>query len=321
MPTLPVVPQEETVTPEPIKTEKPVDPTIPPPTETLVPTEAPELPSPTALPMAGLPQTYRGNDGALMRLVPEGEFLMGSTSSQIEDALRLCEANPDGERCSRSDFNSESPQHSVFISSFYIDEKEVTNALYRECVSSGLCNALPSGSGRYSRNDYFDDPQFFDYPVVWVTWNDARDYCAWAGKRLLTEAEWEKAARGEDGRIFPWGDTFSVGDANTQDRGGERISATGDYLSGASPYGVLDMAGNVWEYVADWFDPNYYHDAPDRDPRGPGSSPNGHRVLRSGSYANYQHYARAANRGSVPPDTSTQFRGIRCGLDGTAVGP
>jgi len=320
-PTLTIVPIEDTVTPEPIITEEPIEPTIPPPTEILPPTEVPEISTPTTLPAVGLPDTYRGDDRALMRLVPEGEFLMGSSLSQIDDAVRTCQANPDGDSCSKSDFNSESPQRTVFISSFYMDEKEVTNALYRDCVNSGQCDALESGTGRYRRSEYYADPQYSDYPVVWASWNDARDYCSWAGKRLPTEAEWEKAARGENGRIFPWGDLFDVSRANTQDRGTERITATGNYLSGATPYGVLDMAGNVWEYVADWFDPDYYREAPARDPQGPGSSPNGHRVLRSGSYANYQHYARVANRGSVTPGSSTQFRGIRCALDGFDVGP
>jgi formylglycine-generating enzyme required for sulfatase activity len=320
-PTLTIAQIEDAATPAPIITEEPVEPTIPPPTETLPPTEVPEVPTPTAVPTVGLPDTYRGNDRALMRLVPEGEFLMGSSSSQIDDAVRLCQASPDEDSCSRSEFNSELPQRSVFISSFYIDENEVTNALYRDCVNSGQCGALESGTGRYRRSEYYDDPQYSDYPVVWVSWNDARDYCSWARKRLPTEAEWEKAARGENGWVFPWGDVFDVSKANTQDRGGERITMTGNYSSGASPYGVLDMAGNVWEYVADWFDPDYYREAPARDPQGPGSSPNGHKVLRSGSYANYQHYARVANRGSVPPGSSTQFRGIRCVLDGFVVGP
>jgi formylglycine-generating enzyme required for sulfatase activity len=99
------------------------------------------------------------------------------------------------------------------------------------------------------------------------------------------------------------------------------IQPVGQYSNGASPYGLLDMAGNVWEYVADWFDPDYYYNAPSEDPPGPNSSPTGQRVLRSGSYANYQHYARIANRGAVEPGTSTQFRGFRCVIEVTAVAP
>jgi formylglycine-generating enzyme required for sulfatase activity len=275
--------------------------------------------SPTVAPTTALAETYVGRDGVEMRLVPEGGFLMGSTSAEVDQAAALCWRNPDGDSCARAEFVSEMPQHSVFVSGFYMDVTEISNAQYKTCVNAGGCNPPAGGSGTYSRSNYYDQAQYANYPVVNVTWFDARDYCIWAGERLPTEAEWEKAARGDDGRIFPWGSSFDNGRANTEDRGTSAIQPVGQYNNGTSPYGLFDMAGNVWEYVADWFDPDYYSNSPGQDPAGPNSSPTGQRVLRSGSYANFQHYARAANRGAVEPGTSTQFRGFRCVIEAAAT--
>jgi serine/threonine-protein kinase len=295
--------------PEPTATQT-LAPTL---TATMRPSVTPVQPEPT--PTEALSPVHIGRDGVEMRLVPGGPFIMGSTPGQVEQAIALCRRNPDGDSCAQTDFASEMPQREVLISPFYMDVTEVTNSQYRTCATAGVCQPPREGSGTYRRDAYYDRPEFDAYPVVWITWFDARDYCAWAGKRLPTEAEWEKGARGEDGRIFPWGNLFSSDRANTQDRGRESIEPAGRYRSGASPYDLLDMAGNVWEYVADWHDPNYYFNGPDQDPTGPNSSPSGQRVLRSGSYANYQHYARVANRGAVTPDSSTQFRGFRCVMD------
>ncbi len=297
-------------------TAEPTDETVPtqppeaaaPPTAVPAPTEAP---SPTETPP--LADVYIGQDGVKMNLIPAGPFLMGSTDSEVDQAISLCRQSRDNDSCARSEFASEMPQHSVTLSDYYIDVTEITNAQYQACVNTGACN--PPGSS----NSYYGRSQYAAYPVVGVTWFDARDYCIWVGERLPTEAEWEKAARGDDGRLFPWGNTFNSNRANTQDRGTQSLLPVGQYANGASPYGILDMAGSVWEYVEDWFDPNYYANSPTQDPHGPSSSPSGERVLRSGSYANYQHYARIANRGSVPPGTSTEFRGFRCVVDVTAV--
>ncbi|MCB9420403.1 MAG: SUMF1/EgtB/PvdO family nonheme iron enzyme [Ardenticatenaceae bacterium] len=293
--------------------------TEPEPTPTSIPPTAEEFP--TAVPTPALADRYTGRDSVEMRLVPEGSFLMGSTSAEVDQAAALCRRNPDGDSCARSEFASEMPQHSVFLSAFYMDVTEITNGQYKACVNAGDCNPPASGSGAYSRSSYYDQTQYANYPVVNITWFDARDYCIWAGERLPTEAEWEKAARSDDGRIFPWGNSFDENRANTEDRGTNAIQPVGQYSNGASPYGMLDMAGNVWEYVADWFDPNYYANSPGQDPTGPTSSPTGQRVLRSGSYANFQHYARVANRGAVEPGTNTPFRGFRCALEATAVTP
>lgn len=294
----------------PTSTFAPTATTIPTATET--PTVAvTATPEPTAAPTE-LPATLIGPDGITMHLVPAGDFLMGSNATQVQDAVNLCRLNPDGEACRESDYVSELPHRTIYLSAFYMDETEVTNRQYRICVAAGGCNNPLDGNGRYSADNYYNLPEFANYPVVWVSWFDARDYCTWAGKRLPTEAEWEKAARGTDGRIFPWGNTFDSSLANTQERGGEDLQPVGQYPTGASPYGILDLAGSVWEYIGDWFDPAYYTYGPTADPIGPDSSPTGERAIRSGSYANFQHYARAANRGSVEPGSATQFRGIRC---------
>lgn len=314
-PTLTSLPPQPTATNTIFPTLTP----LPPVTES--PAPATNTPPPSATPTVAFPATYTGRDGKLMRLVPAGEFIMGSTQTQVETAVTLCRASPDRDSCVFGEFASEMPQREVFVSPFYMDETEVTNNEYRACVSANFCNPPDAGSGTYSRSSYYDRPSAFgNYPVVFVSWGDARDYCSWAGKRLPTEAEWEKAARGADGRTYPWGNTFDTSRANTEDRGSEAITAVGQYPSGASPYGLLDMAGNVWEYVNDWFDPDYYASAPDADPPGPNASPSGEKVLRSGSYANYQHYARVANRGSVTATSSTQFRGFRCVIDADEVG-
>ena len=306
---LPPLPTDQQIVPTDIPTLTP----LPHMTDTAVPTNTP---LPQATPTAALPATFTSSDGKLMRLVPAGDFLMGSTSSQVDAAVALCRASPDRDSCVYSEFASEIPQRTVTLNAFYMDETEVTNNEYRACVTAGFCDPPDDGTGTYSRSNYYDRSSVYgNFPVVYVSWSDARNYCTWAGGRLPSEAEWEKAARGTDGRLYPWGNTFDTNRANTQDRGKEEITAVGAFASGASPYGILDMAGNVWEYTNDWFDPDYYTNAPSTNPLGPSSSPSGEKVLRSGSFANYQHYARVANRGAVTPTSSTQFRGIRCVVD------
>jgi iron(II)-dependent oxidoreductase len=225
------------------------------------------------------PPTIRTEDGAEMVLVPAGEFLMGS-----------------------NDLDMEKPPHRVYLDGFYIDKYAVTNALYERFMRA-TSRQQPS----FWTDSTFNGPT---QPVVGVTWHDADAYCRWAGKRLPTEAEWEKAARGTDGRKYPWGDQWDPSRANSAESKLGKTTPVGSYPSGASPYGALDMAGNVWQWVADWYDASYYQRSPARNPTGPESGQD--RVLRGGSWDDVPVYLRAANRVNVTPAARHLLIGLRC---------
>lgn len=197
-------------------------------------------------------------DGAVYLYVPAGEFSMGSMSGN----------------------SAEQPVHTVYLDGYWIMRTEVTNAQYRRCVSAGACSA--PGNSRWS------DENYAQHPVTDVYWQQAVDYATWVGGRLPTDAEWEKACRGVDQRIYPWGnDAPSSSLANYGENVGD-TTAVGTYVFGTSFYGLVDMAGNVWEWTADWYGEGYYASSPTNNPTGPSSGEN--RVLRGGSFANFGGY-------------------------------
>lgn len=275
-------------------TSAPSTPTsAPQPTATIDPTEIPPTATLVSTPTLGVSSTTTGNDGMTLLYVPEGEFTMGS------------EASPD-----------EQPIHPVTLSAFWIDQTEVTNAMYEKCVEATQCRP-PVAITSNTRDLYFYNPDFGNYPVVFVSSNDANAYCSWAGRRLPTEAEWEKAARGTDGGTYPWGkdepgsNFLNLDIADTTE--------VGKYPDGASVYGALDMAGNVYEWVADWYDAAYYLNSPASNPLGPENPIDSNfgelRVLRGGSWYQLEGSFRSADRYQNGIRFNSSFVGFRCALN------
>ena len=177
-------------------------------------------------------------------VIPEGSFMMGCNEAVDDDCL-----------------SDEYPYHEVFLDGYYIDRTEVTQEAFKDCVDTGVCN-MPDCN--------WDPSGTPDHPVVCIDWYDAKTYCEWAGKRLPTEAEWEKAARGTDGRKYPWGNESPTCDLVVGDNCTEDVqSVCSRSPVGDSPYGLCDMTGNVWEWVADWYDSDYYETSPTDNPQGP----------------------------------------------------
>ncbi|MGB0386503.1 MAG: SUMF1/EgtB/PvdO family nonheme iron enzyme [Ardenticatenaceae bacterium] len=248
--------------------------------------------------------TSVGVDNMVQVYVPAGKFLMGSTPDE-------------------SDADHEEPQRTVYLDAFWIDQTEVTNTMYAECVAAGTCRP-PEAAGWSSNESYYDNEEYKNYPVVGVSWEDANSYCSSVDRRLPTEAEWEKAARGTDGRKFPWGNETIVDNRvnyceencsfewqdKSEDDGYAHTAPVGSYPEGESPYGALDMAGNVAEWVADWYDPTYYHTQPNRNPTGPNSG--SLRTLRGGSWNNIQSHIRTAVRSHSAPSVRLNDFGFRC---------
>jgi formylglycine-generating enzyme required for sulfatase activity len=246
----------------------------------------------------------RISDGMTLRYVPAGDFTMGSADTDAQaDQL-------------------EKPQHVAHLDAFWIDQTEVTNTQYKICVEAGGCQAPTTCDfGEVAYND----AARMDHPVACVTWHDAQAYCQWTGGRLPTEAQWEKAARGTDGRLYPWGNTIDCSRGNFDDErvvddyvvpagegcdGYPQTAPVGAFPSGASPYGALDMAGNVWEWVSDWSDWEYYARSPYKNPTGPGTGDQ--KELRGGSFHYGLSYMRAATRHSAPPEHRADALGFRC---------
>ncbi len=248
-----------------------------------------------------------------MVLIPAGEVLIGSKAGSGD--------------------SDESPQHKVYLDAYHIDVYEVTNAQYHQFwVADGGKKSKHTPASYGSSYIIGDWPEVAktkpNYPVVGVTWYDATAYAEWAGKRLPTEAEWEKAARGTDARQWPWGDEFrreismpdtaggnSVSSVHSNRRDGDdgydnTTAPVGSYPTGVSPYGVHDMAGNVWEWVADWYSNDYYSNSSAKNPRG--SDTGKLKVIRSGSWYHREHNLRCSNRYYSYPDSWGNTLGFRC---------
>lgn len=276
--------------------------------QNLVITPTPE-PSVTAALNLTLTSTADSVDGAALILVPAGEFLMGSDPEEPYF------------------WGAETPKHAIYLDAFWVYSTEVTNAMYGECVAANAC-PMPIETGSRTHSNYYGNPTFADYPVIYVTYSGAESYCEWAGGRLPTEAEWEKAARGTDGRLFPWGNEplsstvanfCDIGCPNPDeieaelDDGYRDVAPVGSFPTGASPYGALDMAGNVLEWVSDWYSQTYYASSPYENPTG---AANGTRhPIRGGSWFSGHAGLRPAARASLAPDTGYDTLGFRCVVD------
>jgi serine/threonine-protein kinase len=242
---------------------------------------APAVQSPADAPVLQ-PGATRTNpiDGAVYVWIAPGEFSMGSAD---ED---------------RSALFDEKPQHTVEVDGFWIMQTEVTNTQYRRCVEAGSCTK-PS-------NDRWNDAAYAEHPVTHVDWDQASDYATWAGGRLPTEAEWEKACRGTDGRIYPWGDQAPSDQLLNYRSNVGATTPVRSYPAGAN--GLYDMAGNVWEWTADWYDEAYYAQSPAANPEGPESGER--RTMRGGAWPRSGDDVRCADRFGYSPD----FRGYGVGF-------
>jgi formylglycine-generating enzyme required for sulfatase activity len=236
-----------------------------------------------------------------MVVVPAGPFVRGDDAGESD----------------------ERPQRRIDLPAFAIDRTEVTREAYSDCVAKGACRppAVPPGT-------FAPAAQAAGVPVVYVSWQDAAAYCAWVGKRLPSEAEWEKTARSTDGRRYPWGNEFScargnfgnfAGDGRCADEGAKGHPVpVGSFPSGASPYGALDLAGNVWEWVADAYAADAYQHPPARPPAVPDQArkkPSERRVLRGGGCCSIFGLPRSADRLALPPTYRDNDIGFRCAKD------
>ncbi len=233
-------------------------------------------------------------------LIPAGTFIMGSDT----------------------DLPNEAPMHEIYLDAYYIGKTEVTNAEYYrfwlETGGAGSEHTPISYGGAFGTWPEIAKTKP-EHPVTGVSWHSAGAYAAWRGMRLPTEAEWEKAARGTDARRWPWGNTFKQRIKNTNthanvwNQSGAHLQPVASYATGVSPYGAQDMAGNVWEWVADWYSETFYHHTPDRNPKGP--TVGSRRVVRGGSWLNAEMLARCSTRIGQYPEIGTSFIGFRLAKD------
>ncbi len=263
----------------------------------------------TAMPKPPVP-TRAAEAPSDMVLVPAGEFVMG------------CQERPG---CATNE-----PSHAVFLDAFFIDRTEVTGSAYAACVDAGMCK-VPASSHAPDTTKYcnFASPGRGNHPVNCLDWQRANAFCRWAGKRLPTEAEWEKAAAGTEGRDYPWGDALpscstavmlvnldsSLASTGEPDGGCGRKSTwpVASKPEGASPYGAFDMAGNVAEWVADWYDAEYYAASPRDNPKGPASGED--RITRGGAFKNDRAWLATFSRMPRHPASLSYLNGVRCARD------
>lgn len=270
----------------------------------IAPTPSP-LPAPT-LPPTPSPEPFISDTGARMVFMPGGLFRMGTDEGEAD----------------------ERPSHLVRLDAFFIDETEVTNGQYAQCVAAGVCTPPVRSSASY-HPAYYGDPTFDDYPVIFVTWYDADTFCEWRGGRLPSEAEWEMAAGFDPVQSiilrYPWGDAFdgtklNFCDANCPrdvaddrvDDGHRDTAPVGSFADGRSPIGAYDMAGNVMEWVSDWYDPRTYESSTDTNPLGPAEGE--FKTIRGGSWLSAADELEIVTRSSFDPSVARVNLGFRCAM-------
>lgn len=236
----------------------------------------------------------------------DGDDALGE--EPIQEEMVVVSAGPFIRGTSDGGFD-EQPERTIFLDAFVIDRYEVMNHQYQQFVVA-TNHRKPGLPSRYAKSG--SKVRGVNQPVVYVSWEDAAEYCRWRGKRLPTEAEWEKAMRGVDGRLWPWGNNEQPHGANwARVQDGYEVSArVGTFVTDKSPYGVMDGAGNVIEWVADWYDETYYKDSPERNPQGPEHGT--YRVLRGGGYTTTGLDIRITSRSKMMPDFRDETIGFRC---------
>ena len=300
--TVPVGTQEIEITPHSLLTSS----TTIDMNETLSVTEISPAPTSSVI------QQTSEKDGMEMVYIPAGDFIMGNNSSDVD--------------------KNEKPEHTVYLDAYWIDKYEVTNSQFLQFIDetgyitdaeragcsyvwrSGNWPCINGASWRNPTGPGSDVKSIPDHPVLHISWNDADAYCSWVGRDLPTEAQWEKAVRGEKGYLYPWGNETPTAQLANFDGNVGASTAVGSYPSGASPYAAMDLAGNVWEWVKDYYGQSYYYSKSSwNNPQGPASGQ--YRILRGGSWLYNESYMRSTMRLSIFPDYAGNNNGFRCAMN------